>query len=110
MKQRELTSNPFMVSAASPCRQLSHHNILNSGASDVLLMSLEKAANYCWNYTLLPVNICILIPSSCLFRLFNMVTDDTCCMFNPISDVILATVGDEILPLEANNEQALLVC
>ena len=39
-----------------------------------------------------------------------MATDDMCCVFNSISDVTLATVGDEIfLTLEANNERALLV-
>ena len=39
-----------------------------------------------------------------------MATDDMRCVFNSISDVTLATVGDEIsLTLEANNERALLV-
>ena len=104
------TPFPLIASAASPRRQLSSHSILNSGASDVLSMQVEKAANHCWNSTLLPVNIGILIRSSCLLGSFDMATDDMRCVFNSISDVTLATVGDEIsLTLEANNERALLV-
>ena len=73
-------------------------------------MQVEKAENHCWNSALLPVNIGILIRSSCLFGSSDTATDDTCCVFNSISDVTLATVGDEIsLTLEAKNERALLV-
>ena len=59
-------------------------------------MQVEKAANHYWNSTLRPVNIGILIRFSCLFGSFDMVTDDTCFVFNLISDVTLATVDDEI--------------
>ena len=56
-------------------------------------MQVEKAANHYWNFTLRPVNIGILIRFSCLFGSFDMATDDTCFVFNLISDVTLATLA-----------------
>ena len=56
-----------------------------------------------------PVNIRILIRFSCLFGSFDMATDDTCFVFNSISDVTLATVDDEIsLTLEARSRHLFL--
>ena len=86
--------NPLIVFAATPGRQLS--KLFKVWCNLCLVNASRKSCEPLLEPTLLPVNIRILIRSSGLFGSFDMATDDTCCMFNLISDVTSATVEDEI--------------